>query len=72
MSATYCLDAIGVWHAVAWLDDFGHRVRGKCRHDFAFTSPPVSRRPHKDRYCAGCLGAEQKEKASQANAAAST
>jgi hypothetical protein len=74
MIATYCVDSIGAWHSVAWLDEFNHRARGKCRHDFAFTRPPVNKRPHKDVYCCGCLGAEKREaeekrKASSASAA---
>jgi hypothetical protein len=58
---TYACDGIDVWHAIKHVDEFGHRARGKCRHDFAFTKPPVAKRPHPDKYCAGCLGVEERE-----------
>jgi len=58
MTPTYSCDSIGVWHQIKHIDEFSHRARGACGHDFELKTAPVAKRPHKDKYCAGCLGAE--------------
>jgi len=77
MTDTYCADPSGVWHGVKHVDDFSHRVRGLCLHDFEIKSPPVAKRPRIQAYCCGCRGAEereaaQKKKASQASVVVAT
>jgi len=57
----YAPDAIDTWHAVANANEFAHQVRGKCGHDFKPKTPSAAKRPHKDKYCAGCLGVEERE-----------
>jgi hypothetical protein len=57
----YCPDTIGIWHAVAVCNPEFKQVRGKCRHDFMPTGPMLTKRPHPDKYCSGCLGAEERE-----------
>lgn len=58
---TYCTDKLGTWHGVRHVNEFAHEVRGLCGYDFKPVTPPVTRRPHPNQYCAGCLGSEQRE-----------
>jgi len=62
----YAPDAIDVWHAVAHVNEFKREIRGRCRHDFMPKQPPVAKRPHKDKYCAGCEGVEEQVRAAGA------
>jgi hypothetical protein len=56
----YCTDAIDTWHSVAALNEFKREVRGRCGHDFAPKTPPVTARPRESAMCSGCLGAEER------------
>jgi hypothetical protein len=55
----YFVDHLGNWHAMKYFDG-GHCAVGRCRHTFKLQGPPVTKRPHADKYCAGCKGDEER------------
>lgn len=63
MTQLYALDGVDIWHAVDRVYECCCTVRGRCGHEFTPKRSPTARRPHKDEYCAGCKGAEEREAA---------